>query len=222
MKVLVGCEYSQTVTKAFRERGYEAFSCDILPTEGNPEWHLQMDVFEAIKIIKPDLAIFHPPCTYLSYAGIKHWNKPGRAEKRKLAMQFFMDLVHAPIKRICIENPVGYPNVAYREPDQIIHPYYFGEPYQKRTCLWLKNLPKLWYRQTIIPKPEPLYICQGEKCKGKKINWCEGIKGSGKKRSLERARFFKGVAEAMAEQWGNYKEIQSELLLFNMSEVKKP
>ena len=187
-----------------------------MPTEGNPEWHLEMDVFEAIKKVKPNLAIFHPPCTYLSYAGIKHWNRPGRAEKREVAMKFFMDLVNAPIERICIENPVGYPNTVYREPDQIIHPYYFGEPYQKRTCLWLKNLPKLTYRQTIIPKPEALYICQGEKCKGKKINWVEGIKGV-KNRQQERARFFKGVADAMAEQWGNYKKTQLELFESNSS-----
>jgi len=206
MSVLVGCEYSQTVTKAFRNKGIEAFSCDLLPTEGNPDWHLQMDVFEAIEKVKPKLAIFHPPCTYLSYVGIKHWNKQGRAEKRELAMAFFMKLVNAPIERICTENPVGYPNTAYRSPDQIIHPYYFGEPYQKRTCLWLKNLPKLNYRKTLIEKPKPLYICQGEKCKGKAINWVEGIKGV-KNRSLERARFPQGIANAMAEQWGNYKVI---------------
>jgi hypothetical protein len=149
-----------------------------------------------------DLMIAHPPCTYLSYAGIRHWNALGRKEKREEAMQFFMALYNTPIGKICMENPVGYPNTILRKPDQIIHPYYFGDSVQKRTCLWLKNLPVLNYSETILPKPEPLYIRKGKKHNGKKIHWVEGIKGSGEKRAKERSKTFQGIADAMAEQWG--------------------
>jgi len=212
VRVLIACEFSQIVCKAFRDRGHEAYSCDLLPTEGNPDWHIQDDVLKHLDD-GWDLMIAHPPCTYLSYVGMRHWHKPGRAKKRTQAMDFFMSLVNAPIDRICVENPLGYPAQVYRAPDQIIHPYYFGEPYQKRTCLWLKNLPVLWYwmeddlfgKQTATPKPEPLYISQGEKTRGKKINWVEGIKS---KKMKERSRTFKSIAQAMAEQWGGIDAIQ--------------
>lgn len=202
MRVLIACEFSQIVCKAFRERGHEAFSCDIIPCEGgHPEWHIQDNVLNHLDD-GWDLMIAHPECTYLSLAGTRHWNKPGRKEKREEAFDFFMRLINANINKICVENPVGYPNSHYRKPDQIIHPYYFGDPFQKRTCLWLKNLPLLTYSETIIPKPEPLYICQGKKSKGKAINWVEGIKGSGEERKKERSKTFPGIAKAMSEQWG--------------------
>lgn len=201
MKILIACEFSGIVREAFAKRGHNAWSCDLLPTELPLGHHLQLNVLDILDGNDWDLMIAHPPCTYLSYAGIKHWNKRGRLKKRKEAMIFFMALYNAPIKRICIENPVGYPNTIFRKPDQIIHPYYFGEPIQKRTCLWLKNLPLLDYSKTIITKPEPLYICKGKKCFGKKIHWTEGIKGV-KNRSMERSRSFQGIADAMAEQWG--------------------
>ena len=215
MRVLVGCEFSQIVCMAFRAKGHEAFSCDLLPCEGgHPEWHIQGDVLEAVKM-GWDMAIFHPPCTYLSYVGMRHWNKPGRAEKRRDAMKFFMQLVDSDIPRIGTENPLGYPCQVYRAPDQVIHPYYFGEPKQKRICLWLKNLPPLQYRlhdelfgpRTAVDKPEPMYICQGKKCFGKKIHWVEGIRSGSKNRSHERSRFFVSIANAMAEQWGNLPKI---------------
>lgn len=196
MKVLVACEFSGRVRDAFTAMGHDATSCDLLPTE-KPGNHYQGDVRDLFSE-HWDLMIAHPDCTYLSYAATAHWNKPGRAEKRTAAMAFFMEMINAQIDKICVENPVGYPNTVYRKPDQIIHPYYFGDWYMKRTCLWLKNLQPLRYEKPVL-KPQPLYICQGKKCKGKRINWCEGIKDrTGKNRS----RTFKGIAQAMAEQWG--------------------
>jgi site-specific DNA-cytosine methylase len=226
MKVLVGCEFSQVVTKAFRDRGHEAFSCDLLPTEGDIEWHLQMDVFEAIEKVKPELGIFHPPCTYLTLAG-NRWFKPeykerypNRGQQRQEAIEFIKQLFSANIQRIAIENPLGILSTSWKQPTQIIQPYYFGDPQRKTTCLWLKNLPKL--KPTKMVKPEIIHYKNG---KGTDSAWHINTFNLPKAiRSKERGRTFPGIAEAMAEQWGNYREIQSELLLFNMSEVegKKP
>ena len=125
-------------------------------------------------------------------------------------MKFFLAFANADCDRIAIENPVGYMNTNWRKPDQIIHPYFFAQSetdsenyVQKRTCLWLKNLPTLT-RKTDLPKPAPKYYCQGEKCKGKAIGWCEGIKGTSggqEGRAKARSKTFPGVARAMAEQW---------------------
>ena len=196
MRVLIGCEFSGVVRDAFRKRGHDAWSCDLLPSlsKGN---HFQDDVQRHFND-GWDLFIAHPNCTYLSFVGTRHWNKLGREEKRLAAFEFFMRCVNAPIDKICVENPVGYPNVAYRKADQIIHPYYFGEPVQKRTCLWLKALPLLEYADTIIEKPKPLYYCTTT---GKAINWVEGIKGVSN-RSQSRGITFVSIAKAMAEQWG--------------------
>ena len=201
MKVLVACEYSGTVRDAFIARGHDAMSCDLLPTD-RPGPHYQGDVFDIIGN-GWDLMIAHPPCTYLTYAATKHWNNPGRAELRQEAYDFFMKLVNADIPRIAVENPVGWVNTVYRKPDQIIHPYYWGDAFQKRTCLWLKNLPLLTWDKEKAIKPEPMYICQGEKCKGKKIGWCEGVRGSKNgDRWKIRSTTFQGIANAMAAQWG--------------------
>ncbi len=203
--MLIGCEFSGIIRDAFRKRGHDAWSCDLLPTlrEGN---HIQDDVQRHFND-GWDLFIVHPSCTFLSFAGTRHWNKPGREEKRLAAFEFFMKCVNAPIAKICVENPVGYPNVAYRKADQIIHPYYFGEPVQKRTCLWLKNLPLLEYANTIIEKPKPLYYLNTN---GKAINWVEGIKGV-KNRSQARSISFVSIANAMAEQWGCVGKLYGEI-----------
>ena len=202
MKILIACEESQAVCIEFRKRGHEAFSCDILPCSGGKlEWHIQDDVLKHLNE-GWDMMIAHPPCTYLSYVGMRHWNKPGRAEKREEAMKFFMSLINAPIEKICVENPLGYPSKVYRKPDETIHPYYFGEPFQKRTCLWLKNLPLLKWDKEKVVKPEPLYILKGKKGFGKKIHWVEGISGLRKEeRQRARSKTFQGIAEAMATQW---------------------
>jgi hypothetical protein len=184
MRVLIGCEFSQIVTMAFRNRGHEAYSCDLLPTEGNPQWHFQEDIFEVLKKEKFDLGIFHPPCTHLAVSGAR-WFVEKRADGRqKQGIDFFMRLVEAPIGKIAIENPIGIMSTIYRRPDQIIQPYWFGDPYQKATCLWLKGLPKL--------KPTNIVEGREQKC------WKEPPSPD---RWKNRSRTYQGIAEAMAEQW---------------------
>jgi len=202
MKVLVACEFSGIVREAFREKGHDVWSCDLLPSE-IPGQHIQGNVLEILEDGWWDLMIAHPPCTYLSRAANRVWNIPGREEKRREAMQFFMALVNAPIERICVENPVGFPNTEYRKPDQIIHPYYFGCAEKKRTCLWLKGLPKLIYENedTLFSKRTSVVVFPARISKnGKKYWFSEAI--SGKKKSKERSRTFRAIAKAMAEQWG--------------------
>ena len=202
MRVLIACEFSQIVTKAFRDKGHEAYSCDILPTEGKRGWHIQRDVLEILDDFW-DLMIAHPPCRYLTYAALKHWNQEGREQKREEAMNFFMELWNAPIKKVCIENPMGLPNTVFRSADQTVHPYYFGEPHLKRTCLWLKNLPVLEYKNIIIEKPKPLSTHLRSKSKlfkggeVKKNYFAHKIHGW-----KNRSRFWPSIAKAMAEQWG--------------------
>jgi site-specific DNA-cytosine methylase len=212
MKVLVACEESQAVTIEFRKIGHEAYSCDIEPCSGgHPEWHLQQDVTELLKQ-DWDMVLAFPPCTYLTHAGTRHFstriNPVEKVEKRKelrcQAHDFFMMFANCDCEKVAIENPVGFMNTEWRKPDQLIHPYYFGDPVQKRTCLWLKGLPLL-QPTDMLEKPKPKYFCAGEKCRGKAIGWCEGIKGTtgGQKgRAKARSKTFTGIAKAMAEQWG--------------------
>lgn len=198
LKILVACEESQAVTIELRKLGHEAYSCDIEEESGgHPEWHVVQDVIPLINGYcnfetkdgtvhridgKWDIIIAFPPCTYLTSAGTRHYslriNSPekvaARIKERDKAEKFFLALANADCEKIAIENPVGYMNSHYRKPDQIIHPYYFATGkddnqnyYQKRTCLWLKGLPVL-ERTSNLPVPEPQYICQGKKCKGKK------------------------------------------------------
>ena len=203
MKVLVACEFSGIVRDAFAARGHNAWSCDLLPTE-RPGNHIQDDVLLHLKQ-EWDLMICHPPCTYLCSSGL-HWNKrvEGRKEKTHEAMIFVLKLmgegfIDNPIPRIALENPVGRIGTAYRKADQIIQPHQFGHDASKATCLWLKNLPLL--TPTIFVPPR-LSI------KGKKV-WAnqtpsgQNKLGPSKKRAMERSRTYKGIAEAMAEQWGN-------------------
>lgn len=152
MNVLIACEYSARVRDAFRLRGHNAWSCDLLPCEGDPTWHYQEDCFESIKRQEWDLMIAHPPCTYLSNAGIGWFNierygdkARERYDNRLKAVEFVLRLWECGIEKICIENPVGYLNSNWQKPAQVIHPYYFGDNERKSTCLWLKNLPKLQY-----------------------------------------------------------------------------
>lgn len=203
MKILVACEFSQIVTRAFREKGQEAYSCDILPTEGNPAWHIQDDVLKHLDK-GWDLMIAHPPCTYLSYAAAGSWNDKGRIEKRLKALEFFRLLWEAPIDRICIENPKGCASPVIAKYSQIIQPYYFGDRERKATWLWLKNLPLLEHyeqdtllgnKKTLCQKPEPSYI----KPDGTPRYFNEKV--GGKNRAHNRSRFWPGIAQAMVEQW---------------------
>lgn len=202
MKVLIACEESQEVCKAFRKRGHEAWSCDIQePSGGHPEWHLQMDVFEAINLHSWDMMIAHPPCTYLAVSGI-HWNNKvsGRKEKTEEALEFVKKLMEVNISKICIENPISIISSRIRKPDQIIRPFQFGENSTKATCLWLKNLTKL--SPTNIIEPEK-HITKSGRVYDKW--WFETCLISDlKKRAKVRSKTFLGIAEAMAEQWGKY------------------
>lgn len=234
MKILVACEESQAVTKELRALGHEAYSCDIEPCSGgHTEWHILDDVLPLLNGFcefktmdntahkinsRWDMIIAFPPCTYLTSAGTRHYSLrinsvekvEARIKERNKAVEFFLALANADCNKIAIENPVGYMNTNYTKPNQIIHPYFFAESiddkenyYQKRTCLWLKGLPVLENKLN-LPKPEPMYIRQGEKCKGKAIGWCEGIKnttGGQKGRAKARSKTFSGIAKAMAEQW---------------------
>lgn len=203
MKVLVACEESQAVCIAFRERGHEAYSCDILPCSGgHPEWHIQDDVLKHLNG-GWDIMIAFPPCTYLTVTGNK-WMKPEYADRfptrkqdREDAINFFMQFVDVNIPLKAIENPVGIMSSIYRKPDQIIQPWQFGDRAVKKTCLWLMGLPVLLYTQ--IVSPEYLVFNSSTHKSGKSkypVLW------GGKHNSILRSKTFPGIAKAMAEQWG--------------------
>jgi len=182
MRVIVGCEFSQIVTKAFRKRGHEAYSCDLLPTEGNSEWHFQEDIFELLKREQFDLGIFHPPCTHLAVSGAR-WFKDKQEEQAE-ALEFVRLLMNSPIPKIAIENPISIISSRIRKPDQIIQPWQFGHGETKATCLWLKNLPLL----------KPTNVVDGRENRIHKMPPSED-------RWKERSRTYPGIAEAMAIQW---------------------
>lgn len=212
LKVLVACEHTGVVRDAFTALGHDAMSCDLLATETAGK-HYQGNVLDIIDS-GFDLMIAHPPCTYLSFAATHVWNTPGRAAKRLEALQFFLQLWNAPINHICIENPLGIADNVIQKHTQIVHPYYFGNSYLKRTCLWLKNLPKLTYshtdnlfsERTATDYPEPVYIRKTGSKAGKKIHFTEATNGyHGEGNSFKmRSRTFTGIAEAMAQQWSDY------------------
>jgi hypothetical protein len=204
MKVLVACEESQAVCIAFRVKGHEAYSCDILPCSGgHPEWHLQMDVFEAIKLKEWDIMIAFPPCTRLTVTANK-WYKaeyrkrfPFILEERESAVYFFLVLANSGIEKIAIENPVGIMSTRFRKPDQIIQPWQFGDKAVKKTCLWLKGLSPLLYTQIVTPEYKIFNSSTHKSGKSKyPVLW------TGKHNAKERSKTFPGIAKAMAEQWG--------------------
>ncbi len=210
---LVGCEESQAVTIELRKFGIEAFSCDTEPCSGGfPEYHLQMDVFDAIKLMKPKVGIFFPPCTYLTVSANRHLvNNPDRWQKMVDALKFVHTLMNSDIEHIAIENPIGLISTYIRKPDQIVSPHYFGDKVKKQTCLWLKNLPKLKYVQndnlfemkTLV---EPDYVIYNSKKSksGKSKYSISGTKpttGNNEENRKFRSKTFPGVARAIAEQW---------------------
>lgn len=189
MRVLVACEFSGVVREAFRKRGHDAWSCDLLPTEqaGN---HIQDDVLKHLND-GWDLIIAHPPCTYISNMSNCRIKEPGRLEKRRQGMDFFLKFVNAPVPKIAIENPRGLPEREYRKADQIIQPYQFGFPASKATCLWLKDLPLL----------VPTKIVETQrKWDGKR--WRTWVDTMSSHNAHKRSITFDGIADAMAEQWG--------------------
>lgn len=199
MNVLVACEYSGTVRDAFRARGHEAWSCDLLPTESEEKrFHLEGDVREWLtnwKDWKWDLLIAHPPCTYLAVSGARwKYEKPGWAKEQAKALKFVQYLMDLPIPRICIENPVSIISSKIRKPEQIIQPWMFGTPESKATCLWLKGLPCL-KATNILKMPRRGYWDNQTPSRQNKL-------GPSPTRGKERARFYPAIAEAMAAQWG--------------------
>ena len=197
MRILVGCENSQIVTTAFRARGHDAYSCDLLPTDGNPDWHIQGDVLQTIGD-NWDLAIFFPTCTYLCSSGL-HWNKrvPGRERKTEQAIEFVRQLMDAPIPRIAIENPVGCISTRIRPADQYIQPYDFGDNASKKTGLWLKGLPPLRPTDYV----EPRWV-SGKPRWANQTDSGQNRLGPSDDRWKERSRTYPGIAHAMAQQWG--------------------
>lgn len=195
MRVLIACEFSGIVRDAFAARGHDAWSCDLLPTERAGQ-HIQGDAIEAMRGGAWDILIAHPPCTYLSRAGARWWKDAERQKKADAAAEFVFALRDAPIEKICIENPIGQLNRRWRYPDQTIQPWQFGHPYSKATCLWLKNLPFL--RPTkIIDKYTPFMPSN--------TGWNSAL-GRSQPMAVRDPKIasvtFKGVAQAMAEQWG--------------------
>ena len=199
MKVLIACEYSGAVRDAFRRRGHDAWSVDLLPDDTGSPWHYQGDALEVIRAETWDLLIAHPPCTYLCSSGL-HWNKRvlGREEKTAEALRFVLDLMDADVPRIAIENPVGCIGTRIRKADQYIQPYQFGHDASKRTGLWLKNLPKLTRTQYVEPR-----MVDGRPRWGNQTDSGQNRLGPSAERWKVRSATDQGIADAMAEQWGN-------------------
>ena len=225
MKVLVACEESQRVCTAFREKGHEAYSCDIMECSGgHPEWHIKGDVLPIINGYKSptdifitqdgfahcvpkrwDLIIAHPPCTYLTVTGNRWFNVERYGEKaikrlqdREEAIKFFLSIANADCDRIVIENPVGVMSTVWRKPEQIIQPYMFGDSAEKKTCLWLKGVKPLNATNEVEP-PERVKFDSGRTMP----KWyADAWHLPKEERSRLRSQTFPGIAKAMAEQWG--------------------
>lgn len=183
MRVLIACEYSGVVRDAFARRGHTAVSCDLLDTE-MPGIHFKGDV-RALFRMGWDLMIAHPPCTHLSVSGARHFAAKRADGRQQAAVDFFMEMINAPIARIAVENPVCIMSSLYRKPDQIIQPWQFGHGETKATCLWLKGLPKLVSTAEVEGREQRVHRMP-----------------PGPNRWKERSRTFQGIADAMARQWG--------------------
>lgn len=222
INVLLACEESQAVCKEFRKLGANAYSCDIQPCSGDhPEWHIQEDVTKLLHgkqhfvtmdggyhvVDRWDVIIAFPPCTYLTVTGNRWFNVERYGDKalkriddREKAKDFFRVFINADCEHIAIENPVGIMSTEYRKPDQIIQPYYFGDPFEKRTCLWLKGLPLLTATNKVQPEPR-IYYKSGNSMPA----WyCKASNNKSAERSKIRSKTFPGIAKAMAEQWYYY------------------
>ena len=218
MRILIACEFSGIVREEFNKLGHDVYSCDFLDTEIKGK-HIKGDVLDHLND-GWDLMIAHPPCKYLAVSGNSwyyhpedkhlpiierrpHPRFPNRRKKQEEAIKFFMKLIKcSSIEKICVENPVGVMSTRFRKPDQYIQPYMFGEPQTKKTGLWLKNLPKL--KPTNIVEPKVYYYKTGKKKgRGDPFWHVESLKLDSIERMKVRSRTFKGIAEAMASQWGN-------------------
>jgi len=202
MRVLLACEESQAVTKEFRALGHEAYSCDILPESGgHPEWHIQDDVLEHLTD-DWDMIIGFPPCTYMTNAGaVRMYPKsgqidPNRFEKAMEAKDFFMAIYNAPVKHVAVENPMPMKIIGLPEKSQVIQPYEYGDPYSKRTYLWLRNLPNL-VPTKVLTEYQPFINGGGLRLDRENYQHKKFANNA-----LERSKTFPGIAKAMATQWG--------------------
>lgn len=196
MKVLVACEYSGRVREAFRKRGHDAWSCDLLESDDGSDYHLVGDVIPLIYGRRPwnwDLIIAHPPCTDLAVSGARHFPEKIADGRQQRALDFVHALMDAPCDRICVENPISVISSKIRKPDQIIQPWMFGHPEKKSTCLWLKGLPKLKTTNDVSEDMKNL---------PKSVTDRIHRMPPGPERWKERSRTYQGIADAMAEQWG--------------------
>jgi hypothetical protein len=202
MKILLACEESGEVRDRFTELGHDATSCDLQPSR-IPGKHYQGSVFDIIND-GWDMMIAFPPCTHLAVSGAKHFEKKRADGRQQEGIDFFMAMINAPIPRIAVENPIGIMSSLYRVPDQIIQPWYFGDQFQKTTCLWLKNLPHLYHNATPnLFDANVTHVGRGEFVttpSGKKLpKWY-----SDNKSSKSRSKTFPGIAQAMATQWSKF------------------
>jgi len=195
MKILIACEYSGIVRDAFTRKGHDAMSCDILPTESEGK-HYQGDIFDVL-YDDWDMMIAHPPCTHLAVSGARWFTEGKKPWSLQVeALDFVRKLLDAPVNKIALENPVSVISTKIRKPNQIIQPFEYGHDVSKKTCLWLKNLPNL--KPTKIVEPE-MVLVNGKKMS--KMHY-ESFRLPPKERSKVRSKFYTGIAEAMAEQWG--------------------
>jgi hypothetical protein len=228
MKILIACEESQEVCKAFRAKGHDAYSCDIQDCSGgHPEWHIKGDVLQHLDCGWKwsghvwDMMIAFPPCTDLAVSGARWFPEKRANGSQQRSIDFFMALVNAPIKRIAIENPIGIMSKIYRKPDQIIQPWQFGHPESKATCLWLSGLPPLIQTEYadfkkyrcrcgyVFPENMGKYGCAncGAESGPAKPLWDnqtpsgQNKLGPSEHRAKERSKTYSGIAKAMAEQW---------------------
>jgi hypothetical protein len=222
MRVLIACEESQAVCIEFRKRGHEAYSCDIQECSGgHPEWHFKQDIFEVINM-GWDMMIAFPPCTHLALSGSMHFEKKRADGRQQEGIDFFLKIATAPINKIAIENPMGIIGKIYRPFDQVIQPYFFGDGFQKTTCLWLKNLPKLYHNDRVnlfddnithVEAEERFYWTDRKtgKIKSQPMWYYKALLNSKTKeeRSKLRSKKFPGIAKAMAEQWTKDLTIQN-------------
>jgi site-specific DNA-cytosine methylase len=203
VKILVACEYSGTVRDAFRRAGHDAWSCDLLPSDADPRWHIQGDALAVAYDGTWDLMVAHPPCTDLAVSGAPHFAAKIADGRQGRALDFVRALLNAPIPMIALENPVSVISSKIRKPDQIIHPWMFGHMEQKTTCLWLKGLPPLVETDNVRPAMMELPKNQRER-----LHYLP----PGPNRWKERSKTFAGIAEAMASQWrGEPVQEQSDL-----------
>jgi hypothetical protein len=198
MRVLIACEFSGTVRDAFLKKGHYVLSCDLLPCESLMSGdHYQGNVLDILDH-GWDLMIAHPPCTHLAVSGARHFPAKIADGRQQQGIDFFMQMINAPINRICVENPIGIMSTRYQKPSQIIHPWQFGHTASKSTCLWLKNLPLLT-PTNIVDKGEFVTFASGKRM----TKWyADAAKLSPKEREKIRNKTFQGIADAMAEQWG--------------------